>query len=173
MRPDRRRGSIGVHRILTGSLLLLLLFGIVACGGGAASAEDVDLNQTISSQGWDVTITAVPEKASVVGEGGFTSQAKGKYVIVFLRVTNSEADYRLFPSGLLQVVDAAGNSYKPTGSTVQFNLARTREGVNLLLDSPMKANETRDVVLIYDVPSDASDLKLRMEGVDETLRLGF
>lgn len=173
MRPDRRRGSIGVHAILTGSVLLLLLIAIAACGGGAASAEDVDLNQTISSQGWDVTITAVPEKASVVGEGGFTSQAKGRYVIVFLRVTNNEADYRLFPSSLLQVVDGAGNSYMPTGSTVQFNLARTREGVNLLLDSPMKPNETRDVVLIYDVPSDASDLRLQMEGVDETLRLGF
>ncbi len=94
-------------------------------------------------------------------------------MIVFLRAVNNDTDYQLFPNGLLQVVDGEGNSYKPTGSTVQFNLARTREGVQLLLDSPMQGNETREVVLIYDVPSGASDLKLRMEGADELLRLGF
>ena len=173
MKSNHRRGSAAGRRILIGAVLLLLLVGIVACGGSAANAEDVDLDKTISSQGWDITLTNVPEKATVVGEGGFTSQAKGAYVIVFLRATNNEADYRLFPAGLLQVVDGDGNSYKPTGSTVQFNLARTREGVQLLLDSPMKGNETRNVVLIYDVPSGASDLKLQMEDVDEPLRLGF
>jgi hypothetical protein len=174
MKPDQRQASAIGHKVLTGFVLLLLLVGVVACGGGAAAnAEDVDLDKTVSSQGWDITITAVPEKATVVGEGGFTSQAKGKYVIVFLQAVNNEPDYRLFPATLLQVVDGEDNSYDPTGSTVQFNLARTRPGVNLLLDSPMKGNETRDVVLIYDVPSDASDLKLQLEGAEEPLRLGL
>lgn len=173
MKPNCRRDSVTGQRLLIGVVLFLLLLGLAACGGGAANPEDVDLDKTISSQGWDVTLTAVPETATVVGEGGFTSQAKGKYVIVFLRAVNNDADYQLFPAGLLQVVDGEGNSYKPTGSTVQFNVARTREGVQLLLDSPMKGNETRDVLLIYDVPSGASDLTLQMEGVEDPLRLGF
>jgi len=154
--------------------LAVCVVALAACGGGgAANPEDVDLEKPLSAQGWEIALTAPPEKAMVVGEGGFTSQAVGTYVIVLLRATNHESDIRLFPAKLLTIQDGEGNVYNATGSTVQFNLARTRPGTHLLLDSPMKGNEVRETLIIFDVPSDAQDLALHMDGVEEALRLGF
>ena len=162
------------RRVMAGLVLCVCLVSLAACGGGgSANAEDVDLDKPIAAQGWEITLTKPPEKATVVGEGGFTSQAVGTYIIVLLRAVNHESDIRLFPARLLTIQDGEGNVYKPTGSTVQFNLARIRPGVELLLDSPMMGIESRECLLIFDVPSGAQDLTLHMEGVEEALRLGF
>lgn len=174
MRPSGKTLHGTPRNAILAFVFCVCLIALSACGGGgAANAEDVDLEKPLSAQGWEIALTAPPEKATVVGEGGFTSQAVGTYIIVLLRATNHEADIRLFPAKLLTIQDGAGNVYNATGSTVQFNLARTRPGTHLLLDSPMKGNEVRETLIIFDVPSDANELTLHMDGVDEALRLGF
>ncbi len=115
-------------RILAGLAFSVCFVVLAACGGSTADLANVDVDKPLAAQGWEITLTAAPEKTSVVGEGGFTSQATGSYLVVLLRAVNQEADIRLFPAKLLTVQDGAGNVYKPTGSTVQFNLARTLAG---------------------------------------------
>lgn len=170
------RGNLlrdGARTAMAGLVLALVLLGAAGCGAEQASAENADIDKTVAVDGWEVTLTAAPEKHNVVGEGGFTSQAQGTYVIIPLRVTNKNADITLFPPKLATMTDGQGNSFTPTGSTPQFNYVQSNKGLKMLLDAPMQPGETRATVLLFDIPADAAELTLKLEGSDDTLRLGF
>jgi len=153
--------------------ILLCSVALTACGGGKANPNKADIDKTLSAEGWDVTLTAVPETTNVVGETGITYQAKGIYQIVFLRVTNNNDDIMLFPPDLVKLRDAEGNEYPPTSSTAQFAYLQSHSDLDLLIDSPVKPGETRNTLLIFDVPNKAQGLVLVMRGVDDTINLGY
>jgi hypothetical protein len=176
-RSSRRFSSV---RFLAGVSLMLLwcLVSLTACGGGeesetvVASAEDVEIGKTLQGGDWEAVLTKPPEQAKIVGEGDITYQAEGTYLIVFIKVTNSGQALQVVPRELLKVIDGQNKEFKATQSAVQVAYILPRK-MELLLDSPLPAGESRESIIIYDVPSDSSGLKLAIEGAEDTIDLGF
>jgi hypothetical protein len=163
---------------LRASLVLITALSVCAvavagCSTGKANPEKADIGKTLSAEGWDVTLTGVPEVTNVVGESGITYQAKGVYQIVFLDVTNNNDKTILFPPDLVMLRDSEGNEYPPTTSTIQFAYLQTHSKIDLLIDSPVKPGDTRHTILIFDVPKAAEGLALVMRGVDDQISLGY
>jgi hypothetical protein len=149
--------------------------GLTACGGGGGEAdpEKADIGKTLQTEGWKFTLTGVPGKESVVGTGGVTSQASGIFVLIPLTVVNENETILLFPPDLLKLQDTQGRQFNPTGSTPQFAYLQAHPGKELLIDSPVPAGQTRDTVLIFDVPKDAEGLIMIVKGVDDHFNLGY
>jgi hypothetical protein len=173
-------GYFSSTRLMAGVGLILLwcIVGLTACGGGegseavVASAEDVEIGKELQGGDWKVALTKPPEQVKIVGEGDITYQAEGTYIIVFIKVTNSGQALQVVPRELLKVTDGQNQEFSATQSAVQVAYILPRK-MELLLDSPLPAGESRESIIIYDVPSDAGGLKLTMTGVDETIDLGF
>jgi hypothetical protein len=147
---------------------------LAACGsGGEAEADEADIGKTLQASGWEVTLSALPEKSDVVGEEGITYQPQGVYVIVFLEVTNTNDDILLFPPKLPVVTDSQGREYLSTTSTPQFAYWQSRMDLELLIDSPVPGGATRNTFLLFDVATDAQGLVLSLEGAEDTIDLGY
>jgi hypothetical protein len=137
-----------------------------------ADIGKAEVGKVVSSEDWEIEIIGPAEKVKVVGEGDITYQAEGIYVVVPVRVTNRAADMRLFPKSLLGLEDDRSRRFAPTSSSIQVAYALPRH-IELLLDSPIAANGTRQSIIMFDVPDDATGLKLTIAGVEETIDLGF
>ncbi len=170
MRTLRNGLAVGLWAIV---MLSLCGAGLAGCSTGKADPDKADIGKMLSAEGWDVTLTGVPEVTNVVGESGITYQAKGVYQIVFLDVTNNNDKTILFPPDLVVLRDAQGNEYPPTSSTIQFAYLQTHSKIDLLIDSPVKPGDTRHTILIFDVPRDAEGLVLVMRCVDDQINLGY
>ena len=164
-----------LHMISLVSLIFLLCaVGLTACGGGAeAEADKADIGKTLQASGWEVTLTALPEKKDVVGGEGITYQSEGVYLIVFLEVSNKNDGILLFPPDLVKVTDSQGREFLSTTSTPQFAYWQSRMELDLLIDSPVPGGATRDTFLMFDVARDAQDLSLSLEGAEDTVSLGY
>ena len=137
-----------------------------------ASEEEAEIGRAIQSQAWEVMVTKPSEKLSLVGKGDITYRAEGIFVIVFVKVTNLGKELQMIPRELLRLRDAQGREFEATQSAIQIAYILPR-GMELLLDSPMASAESRESIIIYDVPTDATGLRMTMEGTEETLDLGF
>ena len=165
---------------VAGLVFLLCATGLTACARGAAgtptpvvaAAEKAEIGKAVRSGDWEVTLAGPAEKIKVVGEGDITYQAQGTYVVVPIRVTNKGTEMQLIPRTLLRLKDGQDREFEPTTSSIQVAYVLPR-GIEPLLDSPMAADASRESIIMFDVPTDASGLKLTVAGVEETLGLGF
>ena len=183
MRIFRRHLFTSKIMILGSLVLLLCSAGLAACGGGGrgggkasapivASEEKAEIGKALKSQGWEIMITKPSEKLKIVGKGDITYQPEGIFVVVFVKATNISKEMQMIPRDLVILRDAQGREFGVTKSAIQIAYILPR-GMELLLDSPMAPGASRESVLIYDVPTDATELKLTMKGTEETINLGF
>ncbi|MEM7034883.1 MAG: hypothetical protein AAF629_35410 [Chloroflexota bacterium] len=176
------RLSPSIRSILfVGLISLWALFGLTACGGDddgssgntAAATEDVEIGKVISGDGWSIEVTAPTEKAQLIGEGQIVYRSEeGVFIIVFVKAKNDTGVLQVVPRDLFLIVDSQGREYKATKSAIQVGYGLLA-GMTVLLDAPMKVGETRESLLTYDVPNDATELKLKIKGTDQTIALGF
>jgi len=163
---------------MAGLALLFCTAGLTACGGGkgptaaAASAEKAAIGKTIKAGDWEVTLSGASEKLKIVGKAEITYQAQGTYVIVPVKVKNMGTAMQLLPSTDIELRDAQGRKFPATVSAVQVAYALPR-GMGLLLDSPVEAGASRESIIIFDVPPDATQLQLALKGTEDRLDLGF
>ena len=163
---------------ILGLIGLWSLFGLTACGGGGdagntAATENVEIGKTISADGWEITVTAPTEKTELIGEGQIVYQSEeGTFIVVFVKATNNTSVLQVVPRDLFLVVDSQGREYEATKSAIQVGYG-LQTGMTILLDAPMKVGETRESLLTYDLPTDASELKLTIKGTDQAIALGF
>ena len=163
-----------------GLVLLLCGASLTACGRGegetstpvVASQADAEIGKAIRSQAWEATITRPAERLRIVGEGDITYQAEGIYVIVPVKVTNLGEELQMIPRELLRLREAQGQEFEATQSAIQIAYILPRS-MDLLLDSPVDSGQARESVIIYDVPAEATGVKMTMEGTEETLEMGF
>lgn len=167
-----RRGGKGL-------LIVCCLLMLVACGGGGSSsgpvtadAARVETGTPIQAGDWEVSLLKPPEKVKVVGEGDITYQAEGDFLVVFATISNLGQDMQVVGRDLFTVRDGQGQEYKPVKSAVQIGYV-LQHGLEPSLDSPLAAGISRDSVVVFDVPSSATDLTLGLKGTEETLDLGF
>ena len=173
------RKQLSRHRFVMGLMVFCCLLVVAACGGGSggggpevAAAENVDTGQPLQAGDWTIELTKPPEKTKIVGEGDITYQADGSFLLVFADVTNGGDAMEMVGRNLFVVKDGQGEAYVPVKSAVQVAYV-LQHGLEPSLDSPLGAGKTRESVIIFDVPIDASDLVFSIDGADETLNLGF
>ena len=184
-------------------LLFICVAVVAACASdgeaapraGPASALNVadsaEVGRTLDADGWVVTLVEPPEQRKEVGSGdvdivsahyeqyGFTSvvTTEGWWLILGLEVTNDTGDMALVPAKLLKVADAQGREYLLQGKMTTFAVIWTderwmKEECYLFSDA-VDDGVTLTGPLVFDVPEDATGLKLVMKGSDETIGLGF
>ena len=157
-------------------------------------AENAEVGKTLEAQGWTITLVDQPEQAKQVGSGaahamtdeadGFggrsgVREAEGVWLILTVEMVNATEELAFIPKSLLMVTDAQGGQYQP---------AKAREAVaplinaderwesqekNQLIQWVFETELVRDGPMVFDVPEDATGLKLVMEGTDETIDLGI
>jgi hypothetical protein len=156
--------------------LLLSVLSMAACGGGGpqADASKADIGKEVVLAPWKFTLSGVPETADVVGEEGITYAAQnGTFVIVPVTVVNEGTDITLFPKDLVFLKDSQGREFPLAGSSPQFAYVQSKPGMDMLVDAPLIGGQTRNTILMFDVPSDATGFTLTFSGSDEILNLGY
>ena len=91
---------------------------------------------------------------------------------------NDSGDFAMYPKDLLTVTDAQGTEYevgnrKVIGPLINADDRWEGQTQNQLINWVFEVGLPREGPLVFDVPEDASGLKLVMEGTDEIIDLGF
>lgn len=172
----------------------LCLTLVLACSSEDATPEvktaiSAEVGKTLRAQGWVITLVDPPEQRKEVGEAdvhyeeweeyGFPSVATTEdlWLILSSEVTNDTGEMALLSKRLLKVTDAQGREYGLAGKMVHFPLiwmdVRWMKDESYFLADVIDNGVTLEGPLIYEVPEDATGLKLVMEGTEETIDLGF
>ena len=163
-------------------------------------AEDAEVGKTIRSDEWTVTLTDQPEKPELVGSGPVVESfertmrsvdmdaagighagsiaAEGTWLVVSIEMTNETEDLAMLTRQALKVIDAQGREYVAAPNVIQFMAIEGDERwldlrKHHLMEYVFDTGEARTGPLTFDVPEDATELKLTMKGTDETIDLGF
>jgi hypothetical protein len=167
------------HRGCAVFLIACCLSILIACDGGESSpgpvtadTQNVDIGIPLQAGDWKVELLKPPEKIKVMGKGDITYQAEGEFLVVFAKVNNHGQVMQVVGRDLFIVRDGKGQEYNPVKSAVQIAYV-LQHGMEPSLDSPLAAGESRDSVVIFDVPSDATGLTLGLAGTQDILKLGF
>ena len=163
-------------------------------------AEDAEVGKILQSDEWSVSITQQPEKPELVGSGPVVESfertmrsvdmdaagighagsiaAEGTWLVVAIEITNDLDDLTMLTRGVLKVTDAQGGEYEAAPNVIQFmSIEGDDRWLDLrqhhLIEYVFEEGEGRIGPLTFDVPADATGLKLTLEGTDETIDLGF
>ena len=160
----------------------------------AEKAENVEVGKTLEAQGWTVSLADQPEQAKQVGSGAATAMtneqgglgglsgvrdAEGVWLILTVEMVNATGEMAFIPKSLLKVTDAQGGEYEPAGvreavgPLINDDERWESQQENQLMQWVFETELPREGPLVFDVPEEATGLKLVMEGTDETIDLGF
>lgn len=162
-----------------GLVILLCAAGLTACGDGGGSGEptpmvasetEVDLGETIPTGDWEIAIARPPEKLLVMGTGDVVLRAEGIYVIVPIEATNLGEEMEIVPWEQVWVRDSQGREFDAGGVGIHAAYAIPR-GIGF--SYPVNPGESRDTIIVFDVPTDATGLRMTTDETEETLALGF
>ncbi len=170
-----------MHRSLCLWFTLSILL-LAACSGGATTrtgdAEAIDFEASIESDGWQLSLTEVPEKHLILGKGNITYQAANgnTYLVVFLNISNTSSALKVVARDLLLVRDDGGTLYKAAKSALQVAYLEqdgSRDGYTVVLDSPLQPGKSRLGVVTFEILDTATGLMLTFQDTDLALPLGF
>lgn len=203
---DRGRASIQL-----GLLGLVVILGVMGCGGEgggqeaapeqqAVTAENAEVGKTLEGEVWRVTLVDAPVQMKMVGGDvgldprgienyipGFEVDgrhltddditANGVYIAVPIEIANTTDEPQMVTRKVLKIVDSAGEEYVFAQNLQHLVYVwvneRWMDDNHLIVPSVPDAGEVRQGPLLFDVPEDATGLKLVMEGSDNTIDLGF
>jgi hypothetical protein len=176
----KSRTNFANHRKPIAMLLVVIvcIAFLVACSGAAGSGKpDVskaEIGKTVTSSNWKITLKGVPDAQQVIGGGGVSKQSdNGVFIIIPVEVTNSGSDIVLFPDDLIFLQDSSGKQWKLSSSTPQFAYKQNHAEVDILMDSPVSAGDTRTTVLIFDVATDATGFILTIPADKTVFKIGY
>ena len=181
---------------------LIFLCALTGCAAQATPtvrlqfAANADVGKSIRSDQWETTLLDAPYKDEIVGdeEQGENEQMgyvvtdvfipvaqepDGIWLILPVRITNIGESENAFLPGGLHILDDQGREIPVGGRLVHSSAIwihdpdRWGSDENQLLPSFFLAQQAREGPAVFDVPLDATGLKLAMKGSDETIDLGF
>lgn len=165
-------------------------------------AENAEVGSSIRSDEWEVTLTAPPEQSKRVGAGALLDEsgegrsgmsfdasdpgwgqrgireAEGIWLVLTVEVTNAAGDLAMLSKKLFTVTDAQGREHPVAETSMQFLIIEADERWATIQDHQLieyvfDTGEPRGGPLPFDVPEDATGLKLVMKGTEDTIDLGF
>lgn len=163
---------------------------------GIEKVEGAAVGETIEGAGWRVTLLDAPERMKMLGGEVLGGEGVGEYVHfgtgvsyrdddvtadgVFLalavEVTNMSDEEQYLSSSTLQVMDSGGQGYK-AGAYIEHTVfvwitERWMKKENIIIPGVMNPGATVQGPAVYDVPEDATGLKLVIDGVEGSIDLG-
>ncbi len=182
------------------ALLLLVCVGcMTACGRQEGVdvepvflTEGTEVDATLRSDLWQVTVVGFAGQDTIVGDEGedaglaqvsqYESSAqhakRGIWIIIPIRIKNLGDDNLLY-GRTLKLVDDLGNEYQLDHRHVHHSFiffTRPEEygsDDNMIIQNVFKAGEERLGPAIFDVPLDASGLKLILENAEGSIATGY
>lgn len=130
------------------------------------SAVELPLGQLIDHDGWSATLLRPDYAVSLDGAIG-ELQPAGRFVLAVIAISNNSPEPRQIPLDLFTLVDSAERSYTPVPEASSAYLAlyeRGQRGDLALEDVIEPGSGMRSVPLLFDVPPDATGLRLTMRG---------
>ncbi len=128
------------------------------------SASALPAGAVLENDGWRATLLR-PDYALVLNGAIGDRQPRGNFVLVLLSVGNLAQVPRFIPLDLFVLVDAQGRSFRPTSGASSTYLAvygRGQRGDLALEDEIPPGGGMHSVPLLFDVPPDATALRLTM-----------
>ena len=182
-------------------LLSVLVFAPSGCSSASLSAEekpppdeaqlttsiDAEIGKAIQSRQWEITLVDSAVMVAQVGSGTAKMrkyfdfgirEAEGLFLIVPVQLTNGADEMRMFTSKSSQLIvtDAQGRETPlagaPVNATAAYDDERWGEQENQLVQNPMKAGVTWEGPVVFDVPADATGLRMSFVGSDDALIVG-
>ena len=155
----------------------------------AEAAQTSSVGATISSEEWSLTLIEPSYKVETVGKGtncgpysahvGCLRTAEGIWAIAAIRLTNQASELKFVPRTLFLVSDAQGRESILASRNAHADFLwemeddRWEPTVNQVPDNMLDSGEIIEGPVIFDVPVDATRLVLEIEGMKETIELGF
>ena len=166
----------------------------------AVTAENAEIGKTLEGEIWKVTLLDAPVQMKKIGGDvgidprgienyipGFEVDgrhltddditATGVYIAIPIEIENTTDEPQMVTRAMLKIVDAEGQEHV-FAQNLQHMVCvwineRWMDDSHLIVPSVPDAGEVRQGPLVFDVPEDATGLKLVMEGADDTIDLGF
>ena len=161
-------------------------------------AENAAVGTSIEGEVWKLTLLDAPEQmkmigGEVVGDAAGVGKyvrlqsgqsfsddditADGVYMMAPIEITNVSDEAQYVSQSVLKVMDADGQSYD-AGGRIEHKVyvwitERWMNEDNELIPGVMDPGQTRQGPTIFDVPEDATGLVLTIEGIEDTIDLGF
>ena len=163
--------------------------------------ENAETGKSLEGEIWKVTLVDAPEQMKVISGDiatddpvgvaqyipGFVTDrrhltkdmitAAGIYVMVPVEISNISDEPQMVTRAMLKIVDAEGQEHVFAQNLQHLVCVwineRWMDDSHLIVPSVPDAGEVREGPLLFDVPEDATGLKLVMEGSDESIDLGF
>ena len=164
---------------------------------GIEKVEGAAVGETIEGAGWRVTLLDAPERMKMLGGEVLGGEGVGEYVDfgtgvsysddditadgVFLalavEVANVSDEEQYLSSSTLQVMDSGGQGYK-AGAYIEHTVfvwitERWMKKEDIIIPGVMDPGVTVQGPAVYDVPEDATGLKLVIDGAEGSIDLGF
>lgn len=177
--PAPRRANPWKWLVLgCGGLMALAICGVIALsvgifggkgsspavsgGGSTANTESVaSVGQTATKGNWAITLDKV-ERTDRVGSS--TTPPQGRYVIVYLTLKNvGKQSYSLNDWDFQVVNQATKNAYKPV--TVAPGETLSGDYKVAVLGQTVQPDLVSKNAVVFDVPPDATDLVLEVQGI--------
>jgi hypothetical protein len=131
-----------------------------AAGGGTGGKPTAGIGQAVTSGDLQFVVTG-KDTAHTLGSDGLESHAKGKYVILDLKVKNVGKDSATFNAGPSQVAyDSSGNKYETSDDAMMSGNSADQNSFLQQLN-PGQSETGR---LVYDVPSSVNLVKVDLHG---------
>lgn len=162
------------HKVIS-VFLILLFIGILGGGGNVqnnnvSNSGDVQadkeqsgkIGDTISVGNFSYSVQKV-EQTESVGNQYINHTASGVYEIVYVTLRNNDKQSRYADSNMFKLIDDQNRSFVvSTEATSAYSIANNNQ-YDLFLK---QANPSLEIngVLIFDIPKDASGLKLEVSG---------
>lgn len=127
---------------------------------------ELPLGQIVDYDGWSATLLQ-PEYAIPLDGAIGDLQPAGRFVLAVVAVSNNSPNPRQIPADLFTLTDGTGRSFGPLPGASSAYLAlyeRGQRGDLALEDVLDPASGMRSVPIIFDVPLDATGLRLTMVG---------
>ncbi len=174
-----QRGWAKKHPILTGIIVLIIVFGVIGAMGSSSkggssnggsnsntstqssSAKTGKVGETISDGDLSFTVKSL-DKASTVGNSFSQKTAQGIYYILAVEVKNNGKDTKTINSSDFKVVDSQGRKFD--SSTDGQTAMEMESGSTSFFLQQVQPGLGVNGKIIFDLPKDATGLKLVAQG---------
>ena len=153
------------------------------------AAQGAAIGAVIESDDWTLTLIDSPHKAETVGAGtncgpsgfsaGCLAAAEGIFLIAPVELTSRASELKMISSSVFLAEDGQGNEFGLAGPLTHIEYLwesdedRWEQIANQIPGNMLDSGDSIEGPLIFDVPVDASALALTLEGIEETIDLGF
>lgn len=178
MPEEKKQNWFMKHKVITGILVLIILFVIIGSSGGSKSSQTANsgrsqqetkneapktakIGEVAQSEDLAFTVTTVTN-AKALGNSFTRKEAQGTFKVITLKIANTGKETRTIDSSMIKLSDSQGRTFERSidGQTAK-GLAQGQ--VDLFLQQVQPSLSITGEI-VFDIPKDAQGLVLEVRG---------